>query len=287
MGVIFAFVAAFSWGVGDFLIQRSAKKFGDGIALFCITAFATVFLFPFVVRDLPYLANVDYRFWLLLGASLVLLVAALLGLEAFRVGKISVVEPIYALEVPVTVALGSLFLSEGLSAAQGIFIATLMTGILFVSVKSLRVLRRFRLEKGVILAFFATLGLGGTNFLFGLGARHTSPLMINWFTSAFVALVMVGFLTYGRQWKALRRDWRRQKTLILSMSLFRNLAWVAFSFSALTIPIAIATGISECYIVLAAFLGLVWNREKLVTHQKIGLACAVLSAVVLGAISGG
>jgi uncharacterized membrane protein len=162
-----------------------------------------------------------------------------LDFEALRVGKISVVAPIYALKVPVIVAPESYFLSEQLSFLQGALIVTLVAGIFFVSLKSLHVLRRVRLEKGVILAAFATIGMGLTSFLFGVGARHTSPLLINWFTSTFITLVMIGYLFYSRQWKALRKDWRKRKALIISVSILDNLAWVAFSFSTMTIPIAI------------------------------------------------
>lgn len=285
MGVLWAFIAMISWGVGDFLIQRSARKFGDGIALFLITAFAAVALLPFILYELPAIAALDYRFWLLMGTSLVMLFAALFDFEALRLGKISVVEPVYALEVPLTTALGSFLLSEWLTPLQGILIIALIVGIVLVSLRSLHLLRNFRLEKGVFFAFFAALGMGTANFLFGIGARQTSPLLINWFTSAMIALAMATYLTYTHQWNALRKDWQKHKRLIVGVSIVDGLAWVAYAFSTLTIPIAIATAISESYIALAALLGLIWNREKLLAHQKTGLVLAVGAAVVLGALS--
>lgn len=285
MGILWAFLAMISWGVGDFLIQRSARKFGDGIALFFITAAAAVGLFPFILFQLPALASLDYRFWLLMTGSVVMLFAALLDFEALRRGKISVIEPIYALEVPVTVALGSFFLSEWLTFTQGFFIALLIIGIIFVSLQSLHALRKFRLEKGVFLAFFATLGMGSANFLFGVSARQTSPLLINWFTSTFIALVMAAHLTRTHQWKALKKDWQEQKSLIIGVSVMDNLAWIAYALSTLSMPIGIATAISESYIALAALFGIFWNHERLATHQKIGLSCAIGSAIILGILS--
>lgn len=285
MGVLWAFIAMASWGVGDFLIQRSARKLGDGIALFFICASATIFLFPFIVKELPYLLYVDGRFWLLLGASLVMLVAALLDFEALRLGKISVIEPIYALEVPVTVALSTFFLSEHLTALQSALVVSLVIGILFVSLRSLDLLRKVRLERGSILALFAALGMGASNFLFGVGARHTSPLLINWFTSAFIAITIGGYILHKHQWGTLKKHWKTQKRLIVSVSIIDNLAWISYSASTLFIPIAIATGISESYIALAALLGLLWNKEVLKSHQKAGLALTVTSAIALGFLS--
>ncbi len=285
MGIVWAFIAMISWGIGDFLIQRSARKMGNGIALFFITAFATIFLFPFVFPELLLLRFIDYRFWLLLGTSVVLLIAASLDFEALRVGKISVVEPVYALEVPLTVALGNFFLGEWLSPLQDVFIVLLILGIILVSCKSFRALKKFRLETGVFLAVLATIAMSGANFLFGVGARHTSPLLINWFTSAFVTLALIGYLTYSHQWKRLGRSWHKQRKLIVGVSIMDNLAWIAFSFSTLTLPIAISTGISESYIAFAACLGLWLGRERLAKHQLIGLVCVICSAVILGFIS--
>ena len=106
MGILFAGLAIAGWGLGDFLIQRSARKLGDWEALFWIVLFATIVLLPFVYPTLAILSGYD---WLILGlTSIVILVSSLLDFEALRVGKVSVVEPIFAMEVPVTIALATL-----------------------------------------------------------------------------------------------------------------------------------------------------------------------------------
>ena len=48
LGIIFAFAAMLCWGFGDFLIQKSTRKFGDVETLFFISFFGAVVLFPFV-----------------------------------------------------------------------------------------------------------------------------------------------------------------------------------------------------------------------------------------------
>ncbi len=158
-------------------------------------------------------------------------------------------------------------------------------GIFLIATRSLHHILKAKLEKGVIFAILATLGMGTSNFLIGVGARETSPRFINWFVSTFILLSMIVFLTYTQQWKALRRDWKHQKGLIISVSLIDNLAWVAYAMSALSIPLAIATGISESYIVIAALLGIYINKEKLKRHQVIGLAITVTAAIALAFIT--
>lgn len=284
MGIAFAFIALICWGVGDFLIQRSARKFGDWAALFYITLAGAIITFPFVYKDLDAVFE-PFNLSILLVSSLVILFAALFDFEALRVGKISVVEPIYALEVPITASLALFVLKEVPNPAQAIFIFTLISGIFLVSVRSFKHLRNIHLEKGVWLAVLATIGMGIANFLFGVGARTISPLMINWFTNLFMVVATSAYLFANKRLHEIIIEWRESRKLILAVSLIDNFAWIAYTYSVLYIPIAIAIGISESYIAMAAALGLLLNREKLKKHQWFGLAATVVSAIVLAFIT--
>jgi drug/metabolite transporter (DMT)-like permease len=283
MGIVFACIALFSWGFGDFLIQRSARKFGDVIALFFITAFAGIFLFPFVYRDFfSLLADKDPSILILLFfATAVIFIASILDFEALRIGKISVIEPIYAFEIIVTASLSAFIIQEKLGFVQIALIAILTTGILLVSLKTTAHLKKIRWERGVMYAILATLAMGGVNFLFGVGSRESHPLLVNWFTSFGMAVVLFVYILRTGQFSALKKNFLKHKRLVLGVSLLDNLAWIAFAYSTLSIPIAIATGISESYIALAALLGITFNKEILKPHQYVGLAVTLLAAVSL------
>jgi drug/metabolite transporter (DMT)-like permease len=279
MGILFACIAILGWGFGDFLIQRSARKIGDWEALFFITFFGTVLLLPFVLKNLELLSFYD---WLVLtGTSVVILVAALLDFDALRVGKISIIEPIYAMEVPITIALATFLVGESLSSVQLMLMIVLLIGIFLVASKHFGRMRIRTLEKGVVFAILATIGMGLSNFLFGFASRATDPLMINWFTSAFMAIATIIYLLYTRQgWKVLH-NWSKNKRLILGVSFSDNLAWIAYSTAILYLPIGLTTGLTESYIALAAVLGLIFNKERLLNHQKLGLVVSVVAAVSL------
>ena len=285
MGILFAFLAVVSWGVGDFLIQRSARKFGDWIALFYVTAFAAIILFPFVFFNLPSLLNNPSGLITLVVASFVILIAGLLDFEALKVGKLSVIEPIYAFEVPIAALLAGFFVSEWLSIWEIILIIGIMLGIFLISIRSWQTIKKIHLEKGVILAVLATVAMGGVNVLFGVGSRSTDPLMINWFTSIFMAIVTGCYLTYNNHWHKVKNDWMENKRLIFSVGLFDAIAWVAYSFTTLYLPIGIATGITESYIGLASMLGVILNKEKLKRHQWLGFFITVASAIVLAILA--
>lgn len=285
MGILFAFLALICWGFGDFLIQKSSRKFGKWVALFFITATATILLLPFVYQELVTVFSSNREIMILLIASIVLLFAALFDFEALCEGKICVVEPIYALEIPVTAILASYFLSENLSIKQILLVVCLVIGIFLVSTKSLHHLKKIKLEKGIVYALLGALGMGATNFLFGLGARETNPLMINWFTSLIVAIITLVYIIFHTRRSEILRDWHKDKFLIIGIGLIDNTAWVAYCYSTLYIPIAIAISISEAYIALAALLGLIFNNEILRKHQILGLAVAVIAAIALAAVT--
>ena len=282
-GVIFAFIALISWGIGDFLIQRSARKFGDAISLFFITAFAAIVLFPFVITDLFSLVQEGDQgtLLLLLLTTAVILFASLFDFEALRIGKIAVIEPIYAFEIIITATLGSLIIREHLSSTQILLIIAITIGIALVSLKGFAHLKTIKWEKGVVYALLATCAMGGANFLFGVGSRETHPLLINWFTSFGMASVLFVYLFRSGKLGLIKKDLQRYAPLIFSVSIIDNIAWVSFAYSTLTIPIAISTGISESYITLAALLGLIVNREKLKAHQYAGLVVTPVAAVLL------
>jgi drug/metabolite transporter (DMT)-like permease len=283
MGILLAFTALLSWGLGDFLIQRSVKKFGDWIALFYITAFGSIVLFPFVYHNI--VAALSIHAALLVLAAFVLLAVALLDFEAFRIGKISIVEPMYALEIPTVAILSTYIIHEHLSVPQIVFITTLVIGIFLVSIRSFDYFKNFKPEKGIWYALIGAVGMGATNFLFGIGSREISPLMINWFTDVFITLAALIYLISSSQLKKAVDNFKQNKRLILNVSFFDKLAWVTFSYATLYIPIAIASGISEGYIALAVGLGLLFNAEKLKRHQWIGFVIVAISVIILALLT--
>ena len=69
------------------------------------------------------------------------------------------------------------------------------------------------------------------------------------------------------------------------MAISDNAAWIAYIFSMSLVSIAVATALSESYIIITVLLGLFINKERLQTHQKIGLVVALTAAIVLAAIT--
>ena len=109
--------------------------------------------------------------------------------------------------------------------------------------------------------------------------------MINFVTNLFIALVTFVYLLAGGKIRKIYRDVISERAILLPMAIFDNTAWVAFAFALSVVPIAVATALSESYIIIAVILGLVFNKERLQAHQKIGLIIALVSAIILAAVT--
>lgn len=286
MGTLLAFAALCTWGLGDFLIQRSSRRFGSVVTLFSITGLAAIVLLPLVWDEISTTLQDGHQLRWLLAGSAVITIAALLNFESLRRGKISVIEPIYAGEIPVAAILASVVLGEHLTLLETGLICLLVLGIAAVSTESVEGWRQVKLEPGLIYAVFGTIAMGTANFLLAAGGRVTSVLMVNWFTDVWMAVIMFVVLIYRRQLKQLLTAWRTRFGMMSVMTVSDNLAWLTYTASALFIPIAIATSISETYIAVAAVLGLIINKETLRPHQYVGMVVAIGSAIALGALAG-
>lgn len=269
-------------GFGDFLIQRSTRKFGDWEPLFLISLFGAVVLLPFVwTRIYDLFAEKGAPLAILFIASAVLFIAALLEFESLRRGKLSVVEPIWSFEVPAAAFLAYLLLGESISFVQVVIIVSLIVCLILLGLRHKNIRSSMFLEKGAMVALISAIFMGAANFFMGWGGRVTDPLMVNFFSDVFIAVISgVALLLRGRL-IATFRDLRHNLKLLLPMAISDKVAWIAFVFSMTLAPIAIATAFSESYIIIAVLLGLVVNREKLHSHQKFGLIGAIIMAVAL------
>ncbi len=286
IGIGLAFVAMLCWGIGDFLIQRSTRKVGDLAALFFVTAFGAVVLLPFVYKNIGTFLTSSSDTLVIIGILCVtLLIAALLDFEALRVGKLAIVEPIWSFEVPVAAFLAFFILGERVTALQTVLIIGLLIGLALSSLRKQFRLKHILLERGTLLALLGAVFMGVANFFMGWGARVSDPLMANFISDVFIAVV-TGILLVGRgRVRETFREIRRNRAVLIQMSVADKTAWVAFAFAMTLAPIGVVVALSESYIIIAVILGLAVNRERLAIHQKIGLVTAIIMAIALAAIT--
>jgi drug/metabolite transporter (DMT)-like permease len=288
-GLIFAFLALFSWGFGDFSIQKAVRSIGIWKSLFVIGIVGVVGIFPFILGELPTLATEPKNIGLLALAGLVVFFTALFEFESLRRGKLAIVEPVLGLELPITVALSMFLWGEELSLPQLLLVGTTFIGVVLavtIHHTHLHYHRRI-LERGVILAGVGAIGMGLFNFLVGVGSQETSPLMTIWFTNCVFTLLCLAYLSTTGQIRTLVADIRAHILTMFAVSILDNAAWVFFAFSVSFIPISIAITVSESYIALTVLLGVFVSHERLKYHQIVGVVIALASVLLLSGLTAG
>lgn len=272
------------WGFGDFLIQRSTRKVGDLETLFLITFFGSLILLPLVWNDIPKaVAMISYGSLVLPIAGILLFVAAIFEFEAFKEGKLSVIEPILSLEVLVSILAAFLILGEMLGIWTLVLIILLVAGLFLVSYKGKIFSHKIFLERGVLVGIAGALLMGLANFYVGFGARQTGSLMINFFISLISCLGSGVILISKGRTKNLFAPLLQAPQIYIPMIIFDNVAWIAFGIAMILAPIGIAVALSESYIIVAVLFGKFFNKEKMERHQNIGLFLALITALILAA----
>ena len=281
LSVLAAFGAMLCWGFGDFFIQRSTRESGDIESLAFIGIIGAVLLLPFVFLELPLLFSIPNLIFLSF-IGIVTLVAALLNFQALKEGKLSVIEVLFEIELPVTVILGMYFFGEMLSTPQIAAILLILAGIALISLTALskqHYLKRF--EKGVLLAVVGAVAMAFLNFFTAAGSRMVSPVLSVWVpcvTFTIICLILIwkreGFPKFVKNAKKFKFD-------ILGMGIFDTLAWLLFAIAVLEKELAITIAITESYPAIALLLGVFVNKEKIKPHQYLGALIALLASIAL------
>jgi len=285
LGIIFALSALLCWGFGDFLIQKSARKIGDWESIFIISLSGSIILLPFIFSDINYLLQLntgEILALILVGISFFL--SAIINIEALKKGKLSVIEAVGAIEIPVAGILAFLFLGQYLIPYHWIFVIVLLIGIFLVSLKPHHFKRETWIEKGALLALFGGLIMGTTDFMVGYSSKITNPVITVWFFNILMLAISLTYLSTSGRIKHFWKDLKVNKKLMLSIGILDNVAWLSFALATNYLPIVIALVLSESYIILATLLGVTVNKEKLTNYQIVGIILSLFGVIVLSYI---
>src|SRR3989344_6751943 len=273
ISIIFAFLAMICWGFGDFFIQKCARKIGNLESLAYIGIIGTLLLIPFIIKDFNLIFS-SYNLFLLFGLGIITFIAAILDFEALKEGKLSIIDVIFEIELPLTIVLSFIFLRESLTSLQFLFIFFILIGIIFTATKSFSHWRT-RLEKGVIFAVLAAIAMSLVNFLTGVSAKEVSPLMAIWVPWIVFSFISMFIIIKRKNAKKFLKDGFKFKSIVVPMAIIDTAAWIFYALALVKEEISIITAITESYPALALFLGVYFNREKVRWYQYAGAIMAI------------
>ena len=278
-GMVFAFLAMVSWGVGDFLIQRTTRKIGDLQSLTFVGIIGSIGLFPLALNDLSLLFYPS-NFLLLLFLGIVTFIIGYLDFEAVRVGKLSTIDVVIELELPITIIFALMFFKETLSFEQFFFISLIFIGIILIAIKSFA-RGKLRLERGVFIAVIVAIGMGVINFLTAASSKTISPIMAIWIPWVIYTIFCLVSLYIVKGFSKFTANAKKFKFLILAMGIIDTLAWLFYALAVFKNELSIITAITESYHVIAMFLGIWFNKEKINWYQYLGAGIALVSSFAL------
>lgn len=280
IGLLFSFFAFLGWGIGDFLIQKSTRKINAIRTLFYISSSSSMILLPFIYKNI-FLLTYENIFLLFI-TSIVLFVYAIILFNAFRVGKLGIVEPIISFELLVTILLSVFIGGEILKGKLLLPVFMIILGIFLTSGGKINIIKhKYILEKGSLLAITAAILSGLSNFLIGSNAGKIDPILTIWFTHLILGISCFFIMFFKNEIYEIKHDLKTHPYLIIASSFFDNLAWVSYAVAATLIPIYLVVTISESYIILAILLGYLLNKEKMKQHQKIGMFIVIPAMLYL------
>lgn len=284
------------WGLGDFLIQKTIKQVGWLETMWWIYLGSFIFLLPFVLKNLMTITWLDFFLLAILGLATFFSVVT--HFKALAIGKLSVVEIILSFELPLTIILGVLFLSNQLFFYQIALIAMLFSGVALLAIDFERMRRRWFhflffwqkrrviLEKGIILAILTAILLALTNFFTAVGATRLDPILVIWLSWTLGGAVCLAYLGYQKKIKSTFKSGLKNWRLILLMVIVDIAAWLFFTYSLSNgEELAVVAAITGSYVVIAMLLGLKFNKEKIRGWQYVGAIVAFSASLLIGIFS--
>ncbi|MBI2597810.1 MAG: EamA family transporter [Candidatus Diapherotrites archaeon] len=205
-----------------------------------------------------------------MGLGVINFFVAVLNFEALKQGKLSVIDLILAVELPLTILFGLVFFRESLSVFQSLIIAVIFFGIILTSISSFSKKILKNLEKGVLIALATAIGMALVNFLTAAGSKTISPLMAIWVPWLVFTAVSLFYLWRKNKLKNFVENGFKHKKLVFLTGFFDTFAWVFFAMAVFQNPLSITTAITEAFPIVAMFLGFFVNKEKIFGHQLLG-----------------
>ena len=281
--IVFGLLAAFGWGIADFIAALIAKRVGVlrtafGVHLSSVSV-TTIYLL--LASSLSLLSTTQ---WIALaGLAALGFVTYLCFYKALQIGPIAIVSPIVGAYAMIVILLAVVVAGERLSGLQVIAASASIGGVVLTSL-NLRNLkaRQGLLGKGALYGLIAMLGLGLSQYFIGILSRDIGWFLPIYVSRLFTFAMLAPVLLIWRQ-----LPWQRFTVILFFGVAFAGITEIAglFAFSRGTEIgiISIVAAASTVYPVLPVLGGLLIFRERLSPNQWIGLVIAMIGLLILAA----
>lgn len=277
--LLIALVPLFSFGFSNFLSSRASKKMG---------ALQSAFLFqflgiPWLLLTIPFVpipANINYLYLITIGIFQTLVMC--LFFYALKIGDVSIISPIVCADVLVSVFLATILFHEPVTLPKIISMLVVLTGVILIStqIKVIKKLKSVSINRGVIPAIIATIGMGIFGYLCGVGSRENG-----WFYTTFIIritislatlfIILIKHNTISRIFKDMSWKW------ITLSAFFDVIGFSAFNYAIIHNELSYVSIIIAGAPFVTVVLARIFTDERLRFYQIAGLFMIVTGIVFI------
>ncbi|MCL4389381.1 MAG: DMT family transporter [Candidatus Marsarchaeota archaeon] len=279
-GLLFAIISMLAFGVFDYLFAVAARRVG----VFKVPLYFLMFSLPLFAL---FLIGVPIGPLLYGSIPIIIAIAAFAAIgtlsisKGMSIGQVSIVIPIAATWVVVTVVLSLLFLHEPLTLLESIAIVIIITGTMLASLKlhDFKKAKLKKVSKGVSYALLTAVSWGIYYFLLG---SFTSK--VGWYQAAFlynipaVIFILITGLATGKDVSFPKGN---ALFLVAVLAVINVIGISAISLSFSYGYVAITAPITSSAIVITVFLALILLKEKPEMNQLLGMALVIAGILLV------
>jgi drug/metabolite transporter (DMT)-like permease len=279
-GFVLGTLSAIAWGTTDIFVTYVSRRTSFFRTLLLSQFFGVCLLVAIAIAmgDLP---GASAGQLLALAALAPVAVTAYVGFyRALELGPIAIVSPIVSANGAVVVMLALIVLGESLSAGQAVGCVLVLGCIILAALEPRAVIEEAGAGSGVRLAIVASAAFGG--YLFGLAVLSEElgwlvPILI---TRTVAVAILATVAVAGRMPQAERMAGRLVLGC-LAAGILDASGYLAFNRGAEIGEVALTGAAASTYPVIPIVVGLLALRERVATHQLVGVAGVIAGMVVL------
>lgn len=285
LGIVFALIAFFGWGVGDIFGTLATRRLGSlSTSAWSMAAgvLISILFIPLIQNTIQNLTLSILVINILLG--LIFLLGLICFNEGLRVGNPSLVGTIAASFAAVSVVLSVIFLKEKISTNQMFSILLIFLGLILSSIRTTSKKSKNTSLAGIIFAFVTMITWGIYYAFIKIPVEN-----IGWFWPQLITLSLFPVVFYFMSFRGEKVQMPSLKHNALFLVLINGFlvggGEFAYNFAIsngyTTIVAPIAGSYPILFVILASFI----FKEKTTFGQKAGILTTLLGIVFLSILS--
>ncbi len=272
MWLILALITAVLWAIGSVLLKRAVGQMPKELVYLANAVYFWLFWLALLIINGSYVWS-----WLVVGLALFPGIGFIYALTSYEKADASLVSSIGSIHPALTALLAVSFLGEKLSGWQGLLIAFIVLGAVYMALPE-----KVRLKNTAWVWWGIGFGIlsGLNNFLSKIGLNKVDTYSYTFTVASWQLLAALIWMTISGRWQEWRRIFNKKDRVGLIGTGIFNLGSVVFFITLGLGQASLVMPVVNLYVPLICVLAWVWLKERMTKRQIVG------AGVILGSVIG-